>query len=491
MNNKTLLIVAVVAIAIVSILAAVVLSNGNGNGGGEKEEEKVNEMTDTTAGITVLGGDFPAGTELKATPLSDSEMEAALKNNPYTWVHFEGGPAYSIKAMKGDKEVQPSKSVEIVMDSPFSKGMKVLKIDGDSCAPIKSSVNDGKLRFASDSLGTFIVGEDVIKNGLLTVKCENTKVVLLFNDITTTFVYNFTPNHPEILSAYPDDGYEFEGFYIDGELVSDSTLYRFVSESDEDVTITAVSKKAPPKLEVFSYNCDIFVNGQEIKKAGTIEMEPGTHVIAYAVGWEGYTVTGWGGDYTSSTPICEFTFESDTSLTVKSQLSYRGTSIVNASTSSKDGSSDPCGSIVAYGCNVGDKYRASLANGGDPIELTAVPAEGYRFDHWEKGGIVCDTETLTVYSGGYTNAVAVFAPSSYHLLKVSIDYGAVSIDDDSRSFIYLAEGEQTTLNAHSGANKFIGWYSGDKCVSTSEVYTVTMGQSDMVLVGKTEPVPTA
>ena len=164
------------------------------------------------------------------------------------------------------------------------------------------------------------------------------------------------------------------------------------------------------------------------------------------------------------------------------------------STGIKDGGSGSCGSIVAYGCNVGDKYKVALDNGGDPLELTAVPAEGYFFDHWERGELpydtAYDTETITIHPVGYCDLVAVFAPSSYHLVKVAVENGSVWIDDNPRSFIYLAEGKQALIHAayNSAAYSFLGWYSGDECLSTSEDYTVTAGQSDIELVGKTKPI---
>jgi hypothetical protein len=171
--------------------------------------------------------------------------------------------------------------------------------------------------------------------------------------------------------------------------------------------------------------------------------------------------------------------------------------MVNVSTSIKDGGSGSGGSIVAYGCNVGDKYSVNLANDGVPFELTAVPAEGYFFDHWECGDVAYDNETKTLHPRGtgtyYDDYVAVFAPSSYHLIKVSVENGDAWIDNNPISFTYLAEGEQASIFPayDSVAYSFLGWYSGDECVSTSENYTVTAGQSDIELVGKTKPASSA
>ncbi|MBR4225464.1 MAG: InlB B-repeat-containing protein [Candidatus Methanomethylophilaceae archaeon] len=486
MDTKTKAVLAVAVIAIVVVAAAaVLLMNDNNNGGGEK----VNYMKDPNYNIVVMDGNFPAGSALETSILSGAERDSAVNKVPDKVIDRDSAVVYKILAKCNGKEVQPEKEtqIEIIMKSLFKEDTNVSYISGDSAVQLYSFKNNNELRFHSNYLGTFVIAKVAATTNMVSVSCQNATVSVNGASPVSSYAASFAKGASVTAVAAPNDGFEFEGYYINGSKVSGSATYTF-TVGDSDMTISAVAKKAAAKLVIDGGNSTLYVNGENVGKTYSRAVEPGTAMTVYAVADKGYTVTGMSGTYASSTPVNTFTFTGEASISVQTQAASKGTSQVEVTASLKGAVSDSFGSIIAFGQDVGDHYVVTLQQTGPSMQLSAEPKAGYSFDHWTIDGQEYVGKAMTVTAGSEDMKIdAVFVEAPAHMLTATIDNGTVKIDGGDTGSKSVREGLQAVVKAVPAEGyRFVGWYLGDKCVSVTDEYAVTMGDSDVSFEARTQ-----
>ncbi len=485
-KNKMIAIVAIVAVVAVVAVAAIILSsNSNDNGGGST----VNYMKDSESGVIVMDGEFPSGTKLDVSVLSGTERDNAVNLIPSSVIDHDSAVVYKILAICNGNEVQPTgeKQIEVIMKNLFSEETNVSYISGNSPMQLYSFKNGDELRFHSNYLGTFVIGKSPTATSIVSVKCQNTTVTVNGGDSLSSYSSPLEQGTSVTLVATPSSGYTFDGYYVNGSKVSSSTTYTFTVGSS-DTSVSVVSSKGAEKLVIDGGNSTLYVNGENVGRSYNAALDPGTHVTAYAVADNGYTVAGWHGTYSSSDAVCDFTFVSGTTLSVQTQAAAKGTSQIHVTTSLEGETADSYGSILAYGKDVGSEYTVTLEETVSSLSLAASPETGFVLDRWVIDGKDHIGSSMNVTAGTDDMEIqAVFVPAPSHTLTATIDNGSVQIDGADVSSKSVKEGLQAVVKAvPADGYSFVGWYIGDKCVSTSAEYTVTMAQSDVTLVGKTK-----
>ncbi len=483
-KTKTVAIVAVIAVIVVVAAAAILLLNNN-NGG----DSNVNRLDDAANDVHVIDGSYPSGTVLEFIKLSGSERDDAVSKTPSSYIDHDTAVAYSILAKHNGEIIQPTVTVEVDVRPMFSETTYAFLISDEATIELIPTMHNGYLTVQAIKLGTFVYGVAPASaaSHLVSVNGQNTSVAVNGSAAVNSYSAELAEGTSVTMVATPASGYEFEGYYVNGSLVSSSPSYTFTVGSS-DISISAVSKAASAKLTINGGNSTVYVNGESVGRSCEIAFDPSTPVTAYAVADSGYIVSGWSGTYSSSSPVCAFTFVSDASISVQTQTAPKGTSQVHVTTTLVGEVADSYGSILAYGQNVGNEYTATLEEAGVYMTLDATAEAGFVFDHWTIDGETYIASSMNVTAGSDDMEIrAVFVPAPAHSLTATIDNGIVQIDGADVSSKSVKEGLQAVVKAiPADGYKLVGWYIGEKCVSTDAEYTVTMAQSDIALVAKTK-----
>ncbi len=104
--------------------------------------------------------------------------------------------------------------------------------------------------------------------------------------------------------------------------------------------------------------------------------------------------------------------------------------------------------------------------------LTATPAYGYQFSHWEYNDTSSNANPLQVTVVDSFDATAVFTPAEYFISVNSTGEG--TINNITPSFMsYYKDTFTLVCDYDTSTTKFEGWYIDDYCVSTSPTATFT------------------
>ncbi len=169
------------------------------------------------------------------------------------------------------------------------------------------------------------------------------------------------------LTAIPASGYRFDCWSGDAESTSLS------------ITLDMENNKILTAHFIPRYTLSTFVNpfgGGTVTPSGSDIYDEGTEVALTAKPASGYRFDCWSGDATSSSETTSISMNSDKRVTAHFITQY------TISTSVKPSG----GGIVNI--PAGNKH-----DDGTEITITAVPASGYRFDHW--GGDATGTSSTT------------------------------------------------------------------------------------------------
>jgi hypothetical protein len=275
--------------------------------------------------------------------------------------------------------------------------------------------------------------------------------------------------------AQPNEGWEFAGWYENGELLSTSSQYGFAI--DHNTELVAMFEQ----LLVL----DIEFN---IQGGGDVTVEPagpyhdGDDVTLTATPAEGYEFESF--EILNSKELVyenPYTFKIHSSLTVKVNFKESEAPYLTVTTSS-----EPAVAGVVTG---GGKYDE-----GDDVDLEAIANPGYDFDHWVIDGNVDNpitTNPLSIHNiTADVKAVAYFVengeiPGVMYSVRVNVvpvdestlePYGTVTGAGD------YAEGATANLTAYPGEGKrFVNWTKKGWEVSTSEHYTFTVTEDVMLI----------
>ncbi len=179
------------------------------------------------------------------------------------------------------------------------------------------------------------------------------------------------------LTAEPAPGYRF-GWW-GGEVSSTTNPISITINSDKNITVVFI------KTYVLTITIDPEAGGTVSTGNGTYD--EGSRITLIATPEAGYRFAHWEGDISSNTTSVTITMNADKSVTAVFIKTYRLTVTIEGggSVSSGNGTYD-------IGANV---------------TLTASPADGYHFDHWE-GDITGNTTSVTVTMNADKSVTAVF-----------------------------------------------------------------------------------
>jgi len=270
----------------------------------------------------------------------------------------------------------------------------------------------------------------------------------------------YTYGETVTLTATPNAGYEFDGWYIWPNRISKETTIEVVAE--QNIHYTAVWDEAAYELEI----------EKNIQEAGSVTGDEylykyGTEVTVTATTEASWcTFDGW---YLNGQKV-----SSETSYT----LTMLGDTVIEARWNYKkyvlSGIADPAegGTITGFGPYEYKSYGT----------LTATPNIGYRFDGWYDGTFEMTTNnSYTVQVLGNKSYTAKFTQLKQ---KVSISTDHMYAGNISGGGNY-AYGETVTLKSSANAGySFEGWYENGVKISSEPEYTFTMGLEERSFYAK-------
>ena len=124
-------------------------------------------------------------------------------------------------------------------------------------------------------------------------------------------------------------------------------------------------------------------------------------------------------------------------------------------------------------------YQSQNVSVGKAVELTATVQNGYTFEGWYRDGICVSTELTYTFTMPDSHVYLEARYSRYTLTVYMDNYEGIAGTITRYHETIVAVGEQVTLNAtvNDGFN-FEGWYIGDVCLSKNPSFTYTMRNQD-------------
>ncbi|MBR7006202.1 MAG: InlB B-repeat-containing protein [Candidatus Methanomethylophilaceae archaeon] len=472
MNKSTLTIVIAALVIVAVAVSAFVLLGG--------ADKTVNHLEDSSTHITI-DGEFPSGTSASVSTVSDqarSDILSKVSVDPATAI------IYNIDAVKDGKLVQPNGGAKITVPVDFTENVSVYSVIGGAPTKIDSTLSNGKAVFKTGSLATFVIGTKPLPQYTVSVSTENMKVSVDGGAAVDSYSGTVKEGTKIILNASPNEGYMFTGYYVGGTLLSSDSRLEYTVKSD--VAIKAVSETAKYDVKLSGENCVIYVNGKAVGGSFSDRVEVGTHIQAYAVAAKGYVITGWNGTIPSNDAICDFYVNGNTDVKVVASNTPKETHVITVKLVLSGEIADDYGSIVVISKqeskNVGTEYMINLESEGDPVSLSATTSTGYVFDSWTVEGQKYQTRNLSIRAGSDDlEVVGTVVPAPSHRMYVIANGGTAFIDGEQVTSKNIKEGVSALLSqTPSDGYRFIGWFQGDDCVSTSDYYNAIMGKSDAV-----------
>ena len=253
-----------------------------------------------------------------------------------------------------------------------------------------------------------------------------------------------------VLAGESTKYYRFDGWYIDGELVSDEREYRFDMPSS-DVTLEA------RYIKLYRVETSIDRDGTLTDRIDAT-YAPGEVVSVEAFGYEGYRFIGWymGDELVSSNITYSFAM-TDGNVTLVER--YLKTYSVNVSVNYPE-------------IEVSDSITGLII--GESVDLVASePNEKYIFDGWYIGDErIADTLTVSVTVDGDACVEARY------IEKHQVTF--IGNDAEITGGGYYLANETVTVTAKANVGyRFDGWYIDGELVSTDKEYTFTMPDHDV------------
>ncbi len=275
------------------------------------------------------------------------------------------------------------------------------------------------------------------------------------------------------ITASPNPGYEFQGWYEGRDLVSPSSSYTFTIE--DDVTFTARFREVAVQYTV------------------TATIRPNA---------DAGTVTGLGtfpaGNITlSATAIAPYRFvrwldADENPLATTSQYEFALNSNVNFIAEFEYVSQDRAITVQASPAAAAAELTATPnpATENTPVEFNAVANDGWGFLRWEYNGATISTDancTYTIPVGDAQTYTAYFAPE--RTVTLSGNYASTSewslVNNTRPGSTNFYEGDNVTFTVtpNDGYNVETLTFNGTNITSP---YTFTVGSSDIAIVADFE-----
>ncbi|HDS59621.1 MAG TPA: PKD domain-containing protein, partial [Thermoplasmatales archaeon] len=255
------------------------------------------------------------------------------------------------------------------------------------------------------------------------------------------------------------DGHTGYGRHCNHSFSDDGTYLVNLTVTDDDgahnATVRQVTVKNAHTLSTATYPQD----GGEISldPPGGVYAED-TVVAATATPASGYVFSHWSGDGSGSDASLTITMDGDKSITAHFSEILPPHYTLSASVW-------PSGSGTVTLDPTGGTY-----NQGDTVSLTAVPATGYRFDHWS-GDLSGSGASQTLAMDENKTVTAYFQPLVQYTLSTEVSPpGAGRVSPPGGTY---NQGDTVTLTALANAGYTFAYWSGDAS-GTSRSIQVTM-----------------
>lgn len=247
------------------------------------------------------------------------------------------------------------------------------------------------------------------------------------------------------LMAFPDDDFQFVGWYEADTLFSKLTTIQFEASGER----TFVAKFGKTYLVTLLSN---IVGAGTLSGAGNYEAESQVTISAEAN--EGFVFTNWTIQNEEVSTEASYTFTADSSVTVVANFAE-----INKYEVSVSIEPNASGVITGQGIYYENKH----------VTLTATPNNGYDFVNWTENGVEISTEpnidfTITANRSLVANFKANF--TGYTVALSVVEGGTVS-----GAGLYMENQEVTVVATPALKYSFISWTKNGEVVSTDASYT--------------------
>lgn len=251
----------------------------------------------------------------------------------------------------------------------------------------------------------------------------------------------------------------FDGWYEDNKLISKETELTLEASSADRRTIEARTVSTLAKLTITNTTPDY----GNVLQSGSGEYEKGTKVQVKALPYAGYKFVGW---YQNSKLLSE---ETTYELTLTAQETT-----IEARFAIDDKQEEVHTLVIGTeGSHAGGQVSVQgLAKVGEQITVTAIPDAGYAFEGWYLDGKLIETALMSStfkVEESMKQLVAKFKALPFQLETDGGEEGWAEVLLYRDSKVYM------TAKKVSGYT-FLGWYLGDKLLSTSYDYTFDVSQ---------------
>ncbi|MDD5190013.1 MAG: InlB B-repeat-containing protein [Dehalococcoidales bacterium] len=253
------------------------------------------------------------------------------------------------------------------------------------------------------------------------------------------------------LQAIPADGYYFEKW--EGALTGNVNPANVTIDSAK--TVNAVFQKTKA---IYSLTLNITGNGTITKSPDIASYEEGTVVTLAANPVAGYVFDRWEGSLTGSVSPQTLTMDDNKVVTAVFIVAKYPLTI----------------NVTGSGSVTKNPDAATYAN-GTVVAVTAVPATGYKFDHWT-GDLNGANDHASLTMDATKTVSAVFVPLKYGLDVNITGNGTVSKNPDAASYDYNTV---VTLTATPAPGYAFTCWEGDLAGSTNPA-TITLSGNKMV-----------
>nr|WP_320026900.1 InlB B-repeat-containing protein [uncultured Acetobacterium sp.] len=293
---------------------------------------------------------------------------------------------------------------------------------------------------------------------------------------TVTPTQQVTIGNDATVTATPNEGYVFDGWY-EGEAQ--------VSE-DESYTLTAVAADHNLTAQ-FELGANVTLTADPttmdtlVTFTGDGLAQTGEHTITATLDdadTDNYIFKGWFSALTDDVPASTsetYTFD------LTADTSYIASYEENAFTVTAESEDAAQGTVTQTGTS---PYKLS-----DSVTVSATSLKGYSFTNWtdENNAVVSQTADYTFDVTENTTVTANFEAEPSVTILVQCDYvegGTVTSDDKDipETGLVATNGESVTLKAEEKKDyEFEGWYENGKEVEKKDTYTFT-AEKDRTLV---------
>ena len=280
------------------------------------------------------------------------------------------------------------------------------------------------------------------------------------------------------LTATVNKGFNFEGWYVNGNHVSSDFEYSFTMK-DENVDVEAVYSYY--SITVESWSDEQGMAGTYPKKNNE-RISAGETVTLTATVADGYNFEGW---YINGVCVCsELTYQfvmEKANKTISAEYSYY--TLTTNGYILKWSYTETLESIAG----TYTKYDETKISEGKTVTLVATIGDGYTFKGWYIRNVCVSTDLEYSYTMTKDN-VEIEAMYTYYTLSTDayLDCGtwAGNFEENMGSYTRYNEekirvGETVTLTATVKAGyRFVGWEHGNTIICEELIYTFVMGTED-------------